>query len=78
MSEEGFWIILWTIAATTILGIGLLIGNYYSTQNRIIENLIKEGHNPIAVVCAMDNGNDKYSSNSICVLYVTGLTNGDN
>lgn len=68
LSENGFYSILWTGFFICIISIFASISGYYDSKNEKISELIREGHNPIAVKCAMD---DEYGRHPSCVILAT-------
>lgn len=51
-----------------ILGIAIVIATYNHNRNIIMADMVKNGANPIAVACAMD---DTSGNNPSCILLLT-------
>ena len=73
MSENGFWITVWVIGTTGVIALGLIITNYQAYQIKTMDELIREGHDPIAVMCAIDPPGN---ANPLCLMYLKEHVNG--
>lgn len=53
MSENTFWIILWSIVSITLICLMTNITIYNIDENKVISELVTKGTNPIAARCAI-------------------------
>lgn len=64
-SDDKFWLSIWSIAGVVVLGIALSISSYWKDHNSKIVTLIKQGVDPVAVMCAMQ---DDYGTHPTCIV----------
>ena len=68
MQENTFWLGVWGILSTLILGIIFLCVIYWSDYNTKIVKLIEKGVPPIEVMCVLQ---DDYGNTSRCIILAT-------
>jgi hypothetical protein len=67
MSEEKFWLCIWTLAAVTLCTVIAIIAVAHSNTNAAITELVKQGQSPMAASCALG----RVSNASICTTATT-------
>jgi hypothetical protein len=66
MSDESkFWLGVTVAFLTTVVLVSYLITSYWKDHNEKVVDMIKQGINPVAVMCAMQ---DSYGKNPTCVV----------
>jgi hypothetical protein len=66
MSDESkYWTAFFAIASVTLMVVIFLIADYWKDHNRKIVELIQEGVDPVAAMCAMQ---DDYGNNPVCMV----------
>ena len=66
MSENVFWLALWTVVGSVVIALAIIVSNYHRDENAEIIKLINEGVDATAVTCALDPPRN----NSMCLIYV--------
>lgn len=67
-NELKFWVSIWAVLSTTILGIVYLTTAYWADHNTKIVSLINDGVDPVSAMCAMQ---DDYGNNPTCIVLAT-------
>ena len=67
-SESKFWIAVNSIVWTAIVLIVMLSTMYWKDHNTKIVEMVSNGVNPVAAMCAMQ---DDYGNSPVCVLLAT-------
>jgi len=65
MNEGKFWLSFWAIVGVVILGITYLSTNYWMDYNTKFVQAIKDGVNPMELMCATQ---DSMGDNPTCVI----------
>lgn len=66
MSDESkFWISCWAIAGAVALGVIWLSTAYWKDHNKKIADMVGQGVDPVAVMCAMQ---DDYGNMPVCIV----------
>lgn len=65
MSENSFWVCIFSLPTVCILTIVLSTHNYYNNRNILMAELIANGGDPIKMMCAFD---DTMGDNPTCVM----------
>ena len=69
MDKDGiFWAIIMALFSTIITVILIGSFDYWKHHNRLIANMVNDGINPVAAMCAMQ---DDYGNNPVCVILAT-------
>jgi len=64
MQSEMFWVAIWAMITIIIITIVLSVGIYWRHHNTIIAEMVADGVDPIAVMCALQ---DDYGNNPVCI-----------
>ncbi len=74
MDNEGkFWLACWSIILIGVITIAICITTYYINLNSQIRDSIKDGNDPIEVICALDG---KYIKEMCVLVAMRGKDNG--
>ena len=65
MNDNIFWVSVWTVLGVTILGLAFAIQSYWIDHNTKIVELIGQGVDPVAAMCAMQND---YGLHPVCLV----------
>ena len=72
-NDQKFWVLINAIAAIAIVFVAALATNYWKDHNAKIVQLIEQGTDPVAVMCAMQ---DDYGRNPVYLVLATkGVSN---
>ena len=63
--EQKFWVFINSVICITIIAITSHVTDYWKDHNDKIVQLIEQGADPIAVMCAMQ---DDYGTNPVCLM----------
>ena len=66
MDDNQFWITLWSFAATAVLALIALIAYNSAVENKLMEQMINQGHDPIELSCLFNSGSE--STKAPCLL----------
>lgn len=58
MSEEKFWLCIWTLAAVTLCVVTTRLTIAHHNTNATITELVKQGQSPMAASCALGRVRD--------------------
>jgi hypothetical protein len=67
-SEDKFWISVWAILAVVIISITLATMLYWKDHNAKLTEMVNNGTNPIAAMCALQ---DHFGRNPVCIILAT-------
>lgn len=65
LSDNAFWLFVWSIVAVVVMVIANLTNSYYEKRNEIIKSLIESGVPAIEVQCALE---DDFNKEPKCIL----------
>lgn len=68
MSENTFWLGIWTLCAATAVSIVFIGTSYWKDHNTKIVKMVKSGVPPVEVMCAMQ---DDYGKHPTCIILAT-------
>ena len=58
MSDEKFWLCVWTLAAVTLCAVTAMLTIAHRNTNAAITELVKQGQSPLAASCAIGRVRD--------------------
>lgn len=63
--DDKYWLMLWTVVLAAIVLICLIISLYWQDHNALIAQMVLEGADPVAIMCAMQND---YGNHPSCIV----------
>ena len=72
-SESKFWLIFNATLLTAIVLVSYMTMSYWKDHNEKVVNMIKQGINPVAIMCAMQ---DSYGRHPTCVVLASKSATG--
>lgn len=64
-SDNKFWISVWAVVGIVIMSVALMITLYWIDHNAKIAEMVRNGTDPVAAMCAMQ---DDYGVMPVCLV----------